>query len=233
MESNTRRGKEWEREGWGSHCYNTSLKPCYSCIFCHASQLLSRKMKMKKKKKKTASDPSKLVVLGCDSKPKKWSEKEASKDMRGRGGRTGGPAEEVLCGRQNRSPPSQLWLTSECVRCVGWRAGWMGRGGEEVGGNWRGVALTHQATVYKNKTCGQGNGTVFFIHLLPPPKGLRKQQKMTYASSLTLISLTLCFLFFFPFFLFLCSPTQPSFPRLCLSLITTFLTSCQNHCFLQ
>ncbi len=50
----------------------------------------------------------------------------------------------------------------------------MGRGGEGVGGNWRGVALTHQATVYKNKTCGQGNGTVFFIHLLPLPKGLRK-----------------------------------------------------------
>lgn len=39
----------------------------------------------------------------------------------------------------------------------------MGRGGDGVGGNWRGVALTHQATAYKNKTCGQGNGTVFFL----------------------------------------------------------------------
>lgn len=37
----------------------------------------------------------------------------------------------------------------------------MGRGGEGVGCNWRGVALTHQATVHKNKTGGQGNGTVF------------------------------------------------------------------------
>lgn len=67
----------------------------------------------------------------------------------------------------------------------------MGRGGEGVGGNWRGVALTHQATVYKNKTSGQGNGTVFFIHLLLLLKGLRKQQqKMTYVSSLTSTSLT-------------------------------------------
>lgn len=39
----------------------------------------------------------------------------------------------------------------------------MGRGGEGVGCNWRGVALTHQATVYKNKTSGQGNGTVFLF----------------------------------------------------------------------
>lgn len=39
----------------------------------------------------------------------------------------------------------------------------MGRGGEGVGCNWRGVALTHQATVYKNKTGGQGNGTVFLF----------------------------------------------------------------------
>lgn len=39
----------------------------------------------------------------------------------------------------------------------------MGRGSEGVGCNWRGVALTHQATVYKNKTGGQGNGTVFLF----------------------------------------------------------------------
>lgn len=39
----------------------------------------------------------------------------------------------------------------------------MGRGGEGVGCNWRGVALTHQATVYKNKTGGQGNGTEFLF----------------------------------------------------------------------
>lgn len=52
----------------------------------------------------------------------------------------------------------------------------MGRGGDGVGGNWRGVALTHQATACKNKTCGPGNGTVFlfYIHPLPIPKGLRK-----------------------------------------------------------
>lgn len=90
-------------------------------------------------------------------------------------------------------PPSQQRLTSECVRCVGWRAGWMGRGGEGVGGNWRGVALTHQATVYKNKTCGQGNGTVFFIHLLPLPKGLRKQQKKWHMFHLWRRSPSLCF----------------------------------------
>lgn len=42
----------------------------------------------------------------------------------------------------------------------------MGRGGEGVGCNWRGVALTHQATVYENKTGGQGNGTEFLFSLL-------------------------------------------------------------------
>lgn len=100
----------------------------------------------------------------------------------------------------------------------------MGRGGEGVGGNWRGVALTHQATVCKNKTSGQGNGTVFFIHLLPLPKGLRKQQqKMTYVSSLTSISLSLL------------SLTHPSFLRLPridlsnLSLRSTSLFSAITH----
>lgn len=44
----------------------------------------------------------------------------------------------------------------------------MGRGGDGVGGNWRGVALTHQATAYKNKTRGQKNGTFFLIRLLLP-----------------------------------------------------------------
>lgn len=57
------------------------------------------------------------------------------------------------------------------------KGGMDGRGGEEVGGNWRGVALTHQATVFENKNCGQGNGTVFSIRLLPLPKKLRKKKK--------------------------------------------------------
>lgn len=64
----------------------------------------------------------------------------------------------------------------------------MGRGGEGVGSNWRGVALTHQATVYKNKTGGQGNGTVFLFFSLNTSSHSSKrtaETKKTHVSSLT------------------------------------------------
>ena len=87
----------------------------------------------------------------------------------GGGGWGGGGCEgEGRGGVKQRKPPSLLphqQFTSECARRVGRRAGWMERGGEGVGGNWRGVALTHQATENQNKTCGQGNGTGFLIPL--------------------------------------------------------------------
>lgn len=67
----------------------------------------------------------------------------------------------------------------------------MGRGGEGVGGNWRGVALTHQATLYKNKTSGHGNGTVLFLYISSTYRmGRGNNTKTTYVSSLTSVSLS-------------------------------------------
>lgn len=66
----------------------------------------------------------------------------------------------------------------------------MGRGGERVGGNWRGVTLTHQATVYKNKKrCGQGNGIVFLYVSASTNRTAAEITKMSYVVSLTSVTL--------------------------------------------
>lgn len=146
---------------------------------------------------------------------KTWGSGEGGREL-GRGG--GGNRKHSVGDRIRppllQPPPPQQQLTSECVSCVGWRAGWMGRGGDGVGGNWRGVALTHQATVYKNKTCRQENGTVFFLHLLPLPKGLWKTQKKWHMFNLWRGSLSL--------YLAFCSLTYLSFLPVSHSLIRTF-----------
>lgn len=95
----------------------------------------------------------------------------------------------------------------------------MGRGGEGVGGNWRGVALTHQATVCKNKTCGQGNGTVFFIHFCLYQKDCGNDKNdICFISDVNLPHFASCYSAEFP-----------------LSLIdqNVKVTSCQRHCFLS
>lgn len=53
----------------------------------------------------------------------------------------------------------------------------MGRGGERVGGNWRGVALTHQATVYKNKNLWAGKWHSLFYTSSPSTKRTAETKK--------------------------------------------------------
>lgn len=125
------RKKEYEIRGWG---WGPLLKHLCDRLKCRASH--------RKREKKQTSDLSMLDILDCERQSRSWRSDDEKEDMRGWreeerkysvGGKTIPPPP---------SPPEQR-LTSECVRCVGWRAGWMGRGGEGVGGNWRGVALTH------------------------------------------------------------------------------------------
>lgn len=66
-------------------------------------------------------------------------------------------------------PPTLLSLSAATDVRVCWvrglKGGMDGRGGEGVGGNWRGVALTHQATVYKNKKLWAGEMAQSFLYI--------------------------------------------------------------------
>lgn len=113
-EEKSERRKGDERVGGGGlHCDSTSLIPCYCSIF-----LMHHSFSQGRNKQVIWAS---LVVLGCESQSKRRSEeKEASKDMRGRGGRGGGGGRKYSVGGRIGPPSSsEQQLTSECVRCVG------------------------------------------------------------------------------------------------------------------
>lgn len=126
------------------------------------------------------------------------------------GGKIGPPPPPLL---------SSYWRQSVLGAWAEGRDGW-GVGATEwevIGGalHW----LTKRQCT-KIKTCGQGNGTVFFIHLLPLPKGLRKQQQQQ-KNDICFISGT-DLLHFVMFFSRSRSLTHPSFLLRFHSLIRTF-----------